>query len=83
MTTLSINGSTRRRRIYQRVFQIIVTIVFLLFALFPILWIVSASLDPRNSLATQQIIPSEMSFDNYTNLFTDPVQPFTRWMINS
>lgn len=83
MTTLSPNSSTRRRRLYQRIFQVIVTIVFLFFALFPILWIISASLDPRNSLATQQLIPSEISFDNYTQLFTDPVQPFMRWMVNS
>ena len=41
----------------------------LLFALFPFLWVVSASINTVDSLTTARFIPDSTTFDNYTSLF--------------
>lgn len=44
--------------------------VFLIgFAVFPVIWIISASFDNSQSLATQQLIPRNAGIDNYKILF--------------
>ena len=61
----------------------------IIYAIFPVLWIVSASLDPTNSLATQKLIPENASFINFQRLFNqDPSYQFGdvyfgRWLLNS
>jgi ABC-type maltose transport system permease subunit len=50
-------------------------------------WIISASLNPANSLATQSLIPPNATLDNYRTLLTDnpftQIYPFSRWLFNS
>ena len=73
---------TRRRGTKLLLFGIVAALA-IVYALFPVLWILSASLDPLNSLATQRLIPRKASLDNYRGLLSDPVNPFVRWMLNS
>lgn len=51
------------------VIRLVVAVFLIIFSVFPVLWIISASLDPSNSLATQSIIPANANFDNYRRLF--------------
>jgi arabinogalactan oligomer/maltooligosaccharide transport system permease protein len=60
-----------------------VALFAVLFALFPIYMVIISSLNPSGSLQVTSIIPTEISFINYTQLFTDPTIPFMRWMLNS
>ena len=53
------------------------------FALFPVAWIFSASLNPANTLVGQRLIPRNPSFDHYKELFTNPAHPFGLWLWNS
>ncbi len=53
------------------------------FALYPVLMIISASLDPSGRLTSQGIIPTNASFANYERLWSDPINPFPRWLWNS
>jgi len=55
----------------------------IVFALFPVVWIVSASFNPTNSLQTQQLIPRNPTLQHYRTLFTDPNVPFLRWLLNT
>lgn len=57
--------------------------VFLIFALGPIVWIISASFDPSNTIVGQRLIPAHPSLDNYKALFTRPEHPFPLWMWNT
>lgn len=57
--------------------------VFIVFALGPIVWIISASFDPSNTIVGQRLIPSNPSLDNYKALFTKPEYPFPLWMWNT
>ena len=64
-----------------------VTWIALAFALFPIVWIFSASINPTGSLLQQQLIPDEITWKNYEIFFTgegeDFTAPFLLWLWNS
>jgi multiple sugar transport system permease protein len=56
----------------------------LIFALVPVLWLLSISLKPPNEITDQRIIPAHFSFDNYKSLFEGGWSgPFLRPLINS
>jgi arabinogalactan oligomer / maltooligosaccharide transport system permease protein len=69
--------------------RLIVALVLIAFAIFPVLWIISASFDSSQSLATQTLIPSRISLINYQRLFgLDPSYKFgdlffQKWVFNS
>lgn len=65
------------------VLRLILAVFLILFSIFPILWVISASLDPTGSLATQRLIPKNPSFQNYRTLVTSGAFPFWTWFSNS
>ena len=60
-------------------------VLVLLFALIPVLWLISLSLKPPEAITDQRFIPSEISFDNYKSLFEGGIDdsPFIKPLINS
>ncbi|MEV4708418.1 sugar ABC transporter permease [Actinoplanes sp. NPDC049316] len=58
-----------------------VAVVALLFSLFPIVFVVSAALNPLGTLSSTTVVPSGASFGNFSRLLTDT--PFPRWFLNS
>lgn len=54
----------------------------LAFAVFPVLWIVSASFNPAGSLISQRLIPENVTLDNYRELFS-PEVPYASWYVNT
>lgn len=65
------------------ILRILLAVVMLFVALFPIVWIFSASINPSNSLVNQQLIPDRPTLENYTNLLASEMFPFRTWMWNS
>ncbi len=63
--------------------RLIVALILIIFSIFPILWVISASLNPTGSLATQKLIPENPGFDNYRILITSGEFPFWTWFGNS
>jgi arabinogalactan oligomer / maltooligosaccharide transport system permease protein len=63
--------------------RLIVSVILIIFSIFPILWVISASFNPAGSLATQTLIPPNPGLDNYRNLVTSGQFPFWRWFGNS
>ena len=63
--------------------RVIVAIIGLAFALLPVLLIATASLDPRDSMVRQAIIPENANFDNYKDLFDNQIHPFGIWLLNT
>lgn len=61
----------------------LVGIIAIVYAVIPILYILSASLNPVGSVSGTSILPQTISFDNYVALFTDPERPFARWFLNT
>ncbi len=58
--------------------------VFSLFAVFPFMFVLTASLNPTDTLEGQTLIPRNISFKHYRWLLTHPDQaPFPRWLLNT
>jgi multiple sugar transport system permease protein len=59
--------------------------VVLIFALIPVIWLISLSLKPPDAITDQRFIPSEFSLDNYKSLFEGGIDdsPFIKPLINS
>lgn len=76
-------GSFRNRRRVGLYGRLIVVILALLFALFPIIWIISAAFNPAGTMATQRLIPTNASLANFDELLNDPLHPFFLWLWNS
>jgi len=60
-------------------------VLVLLFALIPVLWLISVSLKPPSEIIDQRFIPASVSLDNYKSLFEGGLDgsPFLRPLINS
>ncbi len=56
--------------------------VALAFAMFPVLWVISASLNPVGTLTSQTWIPDTFTLDNYRALLFEEV-PYTNWYLNT
>lgn len=76
-------GSVRRGKLIALIFRIVLAIVVLVFALFPIVWVISASFNPTNSIVGQPLIPPNPTLDNYRALFNNPLTPYPNWLVNS
>lgn len=83
----------RTSRKFQKRFSVVVRLIIALFliffAIFPVLWIISASFSGTQSLSTQTLIPEKISMVNYQRLFgLDPNYKFgdliyQKWVFNS
>ena len=82
-TVKSLRTSYKAQRRFSVGIRLIVSLILIVFSIFPILWMVSASLDPTGSLATQTLIPKNASLDNYRELLHSTEFPFWRWLGNS
>jgi multiple sugar transport system permease protein len=60
-------------------------VLVLIFALLPVLWLISVSLKPPEAVTDGRFIPSEFSLDNYKSLFEGGIDdsPFIKPLINS
>jgi ABC-type maltose transport system permease subunit len=58
----------------------IVAAIVLTFSLFPILWTISASLNPTSSVSGQELIPDPATLNHYRTILNEP---FWLWMWNS
>ena len=60
---------------------VIIDTLVLLYALFPVLWILSLSLKPMSTVKDGKLIPSSVTFDNYRGIFRGNF--FSSALINS
>ncbi|MFF5294865.1 sugar ABC transporter permease [Paractinoplanes globisporus] len=58
-----------------------VGVVAVVFSLGPILFVISAAVNPLGTLSSSQIVPSGISLDNFTKLLRDT--DFGQWFLNS
>ncbi len=69
----------------QRTLWSIAILLVLIFALIPVLWIISLSFKTPATITDQSFIPTEFSLDNYKSLFEGGISesPFIKPLINS
>lgn len=63
--------------------RLVIAALLIVFSVFPILWVISASFNPTGSLGTQTLIPRTVGLDNYRTLVTSGQFPFWTWFWNS
>jgi multiple sugar transport system permease protein len=59
----------------------VIDILVVIYALFPVLWILSLSLKPTSMVKDGKLIPSSVTFENYKGIFSGDV--FTSALVNS
>lgn len=59
----------------------VVNVLVVVYALLPVLWILSLSLKPTATVKDGKLIPSEVTFDNYKGIFTGDI--FSSALVNS
>jgi multiple sugar transport system permease protein len=59
----------------------VINALVVVYALFPVLWILSLSLKPTSTVKDGKLIPAQVTFDNYKGIFTGNV--FSSALVNS
>jgi ABC-type maltose transport system permease subunit len=84
-----LTGSQTFQKKFSVAVRLLVAVLLILFAIFPVLWMISAAFDNSNSLASQSLIPVQAGTKNFLRLFNqDPAFRFGdlnywRWLWNS
>ena len=55
----------------------------IVWSLFPIVFLLSAALNPAGTLNTAELLPSSFSGANFSQLFSDEARPYLNWYKNS
>ena len=75
--------SARAQRRFSIGLRLIIAAILIVFSVFPVLWMISASFNPTGTLATQKLIPENAGVGNYRELLNSVQFPFWRWLGNS
>ncbi|RPJ28575.1 MAG: ABC transporter permease subunit [Chloroflexi bacterium] len=84
-----LSSSQKFQKRFSTGIRLVIALLLIFFSVFPVLWIISASFSSSQSLSTQTLIPSRVSFINYQRLFgLDPTYTFgdlvyQKWIFNS
>lgn len=79
---LEVSGKGRFGRWFRAYgWRHVVAWIALVFAFFPIAYVISAAINPTGSIAAQRFVPENPSLVNFETLFTDT--PFWTWLWNS
>jgi arabinogalactan oligomer/maltooligosaccharide transport system permease protein len=82
-TVQRLRSSAKAQRTFGIGIRLIIAVILIIFSIFPILWVISASLNPTGTLATQTLIPKNPGFGNYHTLLSMDQFPFWKWFGNS
>lgn len=89
LTEAGVRGEGREpRRPFGRYFREtgwrhLIGIVATVFALFPLLYVISASLNPGGTLLTANSLFSKISLESYLTLFQSQTHPYGNWFVNT
>ncbi|WAC67463.1 sugar ABC transporter permease [Agrococcus sp. SL85] len=61
----------------------VIGVAVVIFATFPIIYVISASLNPNGTLTGSNQLFQSVSGQNYVDLFSDPRRPFANWFANT
>ena len=73
----------KQRKTFDHLVRWLIALILMAFAIFPVLWVLSASLNPLNTLASARLIPNNVGLANYRFLFESPEFPMLTWLWNS
>ena len=71
------------RWVAQRGWRHLVGIVMCVIAVFPLLYVLSASFAVSGTLTASNQLFASFTFDNYVDLLSDPARPYLKWWFNT
>ena len=74
---------TPRRWLKHMAWRHAVLLSFVVFALFPLVWVASAAFNPVDNLQSARLIPEGATLENFREIFDNALAPFGRWIWNS
>ncbi|MFM2484921.1 sugar ABC transporter permease [Celerinatantimonas yamalensis] len=74
--------NTKTRNLVRLSLSYFVLLVVAVIIIYPLIWTVGASLNPGNSLLSTELIPKNVSFIHYRELFSGNI-PYVAWYYNS
>lgn len=77
------NRMSLRRWLREIGWRHVLLVLAALFALYPVVWVVSAAFNTIDNQAAARLIPAGLTTDNFRELFTNPLTPFGKWIFNS
>lgn len=77
------NRISARRWMREIGWRHVVLGVGVFFALYPVVWITSAAFNAIDNLQTARLIPTDVTWDNFTGLFNNPRYPVGRWIVTT
>lgn len=89
VSSRSIEGNPNRRRmtfmrwLRRRGWRHAVLISASIFALYPVVWVLSSAFNTVDNLAAARLIPVATTLDNFRELFANDLTPFGRWIWNT
>ncbi len=72
-----------RRYFRETGWRHLIGIVVGIFAIFPLLYVISASFNPNGTLLTANGLFQRLSLDSYVSLFTSAQHPYGAWFVNT
>lgn len=82
-TVQRLRSSIKVQRRFGIAIRLVIAVLLIIFSVFPIIWMISASINPTGTLATQTLLPKNAGFGNYRVLLASQEFPFWRWLGNS
>jgi len=88
----AVHKPSRHRKLRDTWWRHLVGIVGIVISLFPVVYIVSSSFNAENTLSGAQVIPSQTTLANFSDLFHNRVKsntgayqdaPYLHWLLNS
>ncbi|MFB8385537.1 sugar ABC transporter permease [Microbacterium sp. NPDC055910] len=61
----------------------LVGVVMIVFSTFPLLFVLSSSLNPRGTLTGSNALFSTVGIESYVRMLTDPNNPYANWFVNT
>lgn len=61
----------------------LVGVIMVVFSVFPLLYVLSASLNPRGTITGSNALFAHIGIDAYVRILTDPVYPYPAWFANT
>jgi len=82
-TTSKKVGSLQAQRRFNIAWRLVVAVLAIGFSLFPVVLILSTSINPISQVTVTQLIPDNATLNNFRRMLTDEQFPFARWVWNS
>jgi ABC-type maltose transport system permease subunit len=77
-------GRELRRRYPGRfAVRMVLIVLAMIYALFPVIWIISVSVNPGNTNVVRDVVPPGATLNWYETLLSNPQYPFLTWLWNS